>query len=69
MVSFYGLGKIIGLFQLFWGKRWGFPGIGPLPTFWSLMVDLRTVMVLVGVSFTLLMCYDEAKGLAEVNLG
>lgn len=25
-------------------KGWRFPGIGPLPTFWSLMVDLETIM-------------------------
>ena len=34
-----------------WGKRQGFPGTGPLPTFWPFMVGLRTVMALVGVSF------------------
>ena len=34
-----------------WGKRQGFPGTGPLPTFWPFMVSLRTVMALVGVSF------------------
>ena len=41
------------------GKGWRFPGIGPLPTFWHFMVSLRTVMVLVGVSFTMLMYYNE----------
>ena len=32
---------------------WGFPGIGPPPTFWPLMVSLRTVMVPVGAPLTL----------------
>ena len=40
-----------------WG--WRFPGIGPLPTFWSLIVGFGTVMALLGVSFTLLMYYNE----------
>ena len=39
------------------GRR--FPGIGPPPTFWPLMVSLETVMVLMDVSFSLLMYYDE----------
>ena len=34
-----------------WGKGWRFPGNGPLPTFWPLLVDLRTVLAPVGVSF------------------
>ena len=38
------------LFQLFWG-RGKIPGTGPLPTFWSLMVGLGTVLVPLGVSF------------------
>ena len=42
-----------------WGKGWGFPGIGPTPTFRSLIVSLITVMVLVGVSFSMLMYYNE----------
>ena len=33
------------------GKGWQFPGIGPLPPFWSLMVSLGTFKVPVGVSF------------------
>ena len=41
------------------GKWWGFPGIGPPPTFWLFMVRLRTVMALVGVSFSMLTYYDE----------
>lgn len=60
-----------GVFQLFWGKGWRFPGTGPPPTFWPLMVGLRTITVLLDVSFSLLMCYDEhnavAQGLVEVN--
>ena len=32
------------------GKGQGFPGVGPLPSFWSLMVGLRTVMAQVGVA-------------------
>ena len=35
------------------GKRWGFPGIGPPPTFLTFMVGLGTVMVPV------IMCYNE----------
>ena len=31
-------GKIILIFS---GKGWGFPGIGPPPTFWPLMVGLK----------------------------
>ena len=42
-----------------WGKRWGFPGTGPLPTFWPFMVSLRTVMALLGVSFSMLIYYNE----------
>ena len=48
-----------GLFQLFWGRGQRFSGIGPLHTFWSLMTSLGTVMVPLGVSFNLLMCYNE----------
>ena len=33
------------------GKGWGFPGIGPLPTFWPFMVSLRTVMVWLVLAF------------------
>ena len=53
------------------GTGWRFPGTGPLPTFWHFMVSLRTVMVLVGVSFTanvLQWMYDKAQGLLEVDL-
>ena len=38
------------------GKGRRFPGTGPPPTFWSLMVSLGTVLVPVGMSFCLLMC-------------
>ena len=34
------------------GKGRGFPGLGPPPTFWPFIVSLRTVMALVGVSFS-----------------
>jgi len=37
------------------GAIGGFPGIGPPPTFWPFMVGLGNVMVLVGMSFSLLM--------------
>ena len=36
---------------MIWGKEQRFPGIGPLPIFWSLMVSFVTVMV--GVSLRL----------------
>ena len=32
------------------GKGQGFPGVRPLPSFWSLMVGLRTVMAQLGVA-------------------
>ena len=34
-------------------KGRGFPGIGPPPSFWPFLVSLGTVMVLVGVSFSI----------------
>ena len=37
------------------GAVGGFPGIGPLPSFWPFMVGLGNVMVPVGRSFSLLM--------------
>lgn len=46
-----------GVFQLF-GKGWVFPGIG-LPILFDLVVDLGTVKSPVGMSFSLLMCYNE----------
>ena len=59
-----------GIFWLFWGKGWGFPGIGPPPTL-TFMVSLGTVLAPVVVSFTLMMCYKEcyteAQGLVEVD--
>ena len=56
-----------GLFQLS-GGRWGFPGLGC-----SLLLDLygwpwNCILVLVGVSFSLLMCYTEVQGLVEIGL-
>ena len=54
------------------GKGWGFLGIVVLPTFWILWSALKTVRVPVGMSFSLLMCYNEqatkAQGLVEVDL-
>jgi len=47
------------IIPVIWGKGWRFPGIGPLPTFWPFMVDLRTVMVLVRVPFSMLVYYNE----------
>ena len=34
------------------GKEWRFPGVGPPPTFRPLVVSLRIVIALVGVSFS-----------------
>ena len=48
-----------GLFQLFLGKGQGFPGTGSPLTSWPLMIGFRTVMMLVGGSFSLLLCYNE----------
>ena len=64
MVTFYGLGNFLGqwvggLFQLFWGRGEGFPGIGPQPTFWPCIIGLRIVMALVGVSLPMLVYYNE----------
>ena len=47
------------------GKGRGFSGVGPRPTFCSLMVNLGTVMEPLGVSFHLLI---EDQGLVEVDL-
>ena len=44
-------GKII---LTIWGKGWRFPGIEPLPTFWSLMVGHGTVVAPVGTWHMLL---------------
>ena len=41
------------------GKGQGFPGIGPPLTFWPFMASLRTVMALVGVSFSMIIYYNE----------
>ena len=40
-------------------KGWGFLGIGPLPPCWPFMRVLGTVMAHVGVSFRVLMYYNE----------
>ena len=46
------------LFQLFWGRGRYFQELGPTH-FWPLIVSLETVMVLMDVSFSLLMDYDD----------
>ena len=51
-------GRIIPTINIL-GKGWGFPGIGPPPNFLPSLVGLGTVMVPVGVSFRVLMCYSE----------
>ena len=48
-----------GLFQLLLGKRQGFSGTGLLLTSWPLTIGLRAVVLLVGGSFSLLICYNE----------
>ena len=40
-------------------KGWGFPAVGPPPTFCPFLVGLRTVMAAVGVSLSLLVGYSE----------
>lgn len=47
---------VAGLSQPFWDE-WGFPGMGPLPT-WLFMAGLRTVLVSVG-EFSFLMYYNK----------
>ena len=42
-------GRIIPIFP---GMGWWILGIGPLPTFWPIVVNLGTVMSLVGVAFS-----------------
>ena len=49
-------GRIIAII---WGKRWRFPGIGPLPTFCPVLIGLRTVMAPAGVSISMLLYYSE----------
>ena len=41
------------------GKGQGFPGVGPLPTFWSFMVSLGIFMAPVGMSFSMLLYNNE----------
>ena len=41
------------------GKGQRFLGTGPQPTYWPFMVSLGTAMAPVGVSFSLLMYYNE----------
>ena len=60
VVSFYRSGQFHRLMSgrnipALLGRGWGFPGIGPPPTFLILMVGLGTVMAPGGVSFSLLM--------------
>jgi len=40
-------------------EGWRFPGIGPLTTFCTFMFSLRTVKLLVGMSFSMLIYYNE----------
>ena len=49
------------------GKGQRFPGTGSPPTFWSLMVSLGAVVVPLGMSFSLLMCYNEGKSEEELK--
>ena len=46
-----------GVFQLFWGRGGNF-GDWATVHFLTFMVGLGTVMVLVGVSFSMLICYN-----------
>ena len=48
------------------GQR--FPGIRPSPTFWPLGVGLGTVRAPLGMSFSLLMCYNECILKTRVQL-
>ena len=48
-----------GIIPTISGKGQGFPGIRPPSTFRSLLINFGTVMTLVSVSFSLLMCYTE----------
>ena len=61
---FIGMGNFIGywvgrIITTVLGKGRQFTGIGSLPTFFTFMVNFETVIVPVGVSFSLLMCYNE----------
>ena len=47
------------------GKGRGFPGVGLLPAFWSLMVNFGTITAPLSVSFSLL---TEDQGLVEVDV-
>ena len=60
------------LFQLFRGKGWGFPGIGPLATFWPFTVSLLELSWHLWVCYlayaNVLQCaYNEAQGLLAVE--
>ena len=57
-----------GLFQLFWGRGGDFQELGHHPLFWSLMVSLGTGTVPLGVSFSLLMCYNECTLRIKISL-
>ena len=41
------------------GKGARFPGIGPLPSLWSLMIGLKTVTVPVSVICLMPVCFSE----------
>ena len=47
------------------GKGRGFPGVGLLPAFWSLMVNFGTITAPLSVSFSLL---TEDQGLVKADL-
>ena len=57
--EFFGSGRIIPTIL---EKGWRPTGTGPSPSFWPFMVSLAPV----GVSFSMLMHYNEAQGLLEV---
>ena len=60
LVSFYRLGNLIGrIIPVILGKGWRFPGIGPSAPFGSSMVSLGTLLASMGVSLSLLICYNQ----------
>lgn len=68
VVSFYWLGNKWGEYSIL-GKKQGFPGIRPSPTFWPFKVGLGPAMAPVGTSlrcyFTTMSRYNEAQGPLE----
>lgn len=49
------------------GKEQRFLEIGPPPTLWSLMVDLRTVIARMGVFMCMLICNNESVRRLKVH--